>query len=422
MDKRIENLIATSINSRLSDIHISGGQPLIFRRDGIIHRDKGHLWTPRQIDDIVRGMLNDKQLKILKRRWSVDLAFFINDVRVRINVFSTTRGLSLAIRILPEIIPNLEVLNLHPSLNEIQQLHQGLVLVCGTTGSGKSTTVAAIVEEINRNRQVHILTIEDPIEYRFQNKKAFIEQREVGVHVPSFRQGLLDALRENPDVIFVGELREPETIRLTVNAAVSGHLVFATIHATDVEDAVYRINNAVTDENQQIIRYQFASTLTWLIAQQLRFVERVGFRVPILAILRNTTPVRSTIRDNRTSQLDSIMQTGRGEGMLNFETYEREFIDARKSFVHPHQNFVMQSRTSREPDFNSALIDPLAIQNVVYTASVESEMKAEKPVAPAAPAEQAAPPDGDEGYVVLGDTEDLKDLIAQLQSEKPDRG
>ncbi len=419
MDKRIEDLIAKSINNHLSDIHISGGQPLIFRRDGIIHRDKRHLWTPRQIDDMIRGMLNDKQLKILKRRWSVDLAFFINDVRVRVNIFFTTRGLSLAIRILPEIIPNIDLLNLHPSLNEIQHLREGLVLVCGTTGSGKSTTVAAIVEEINRNRPVHVLTIEDPIEYRFQNKKAFIEQREVGLHVPSFKQGLLDALRENPDVIFVGELREPETIRLTVNAAVSGHLVFATIHATDVEDAVYRINNAVTDENQKIIRYQFASTLTWLIAQQLRFVKRAGFRVPVLSILRNTTPVRSTIRENRTAQLDSIMQTGRNEGMLNFETYEREFIDSRTSFVDPHQNLGIESRTSREPDFNSTLIDPLAIHDVVYTASVESEAKSEKPAARAAP---RAPLDRDEGYVVLGDTEDLKDLIAQLQDEKPDSG
>lgn len=414
MDKRIENLIAASIKNRLSDIHISGDQPLVFRRDGIIHRDKSHRWSPVQLDDMVLGMLTERQLKTLRQRWSVDLAFFINDVRVRMNVFSTTRGLSLAIRLLPEIIPNIHLLNLHPSLNEIQHLREGLVLICGATGSGKSTTIASIIEEINRTRPVHVLTIEDPIEYRFQNKMAFIEQREVGVHVPSFRQGLLDALRENPDVIFVGELREPETIRLTVNAAVSGHLVFTTIHATDVEDAVYRVNNAVTDENQQIIRYQFASTLAWLVAQQLRFVEKVGFRLPILSILRNTPPVRSSIRENKTAQLDSIMQTGRNEGMMNFETYEREFIENRASFVHPNRTFGFQSGASRDPDFSSTLIDPLAIQDVVYMASAERVAKPEKKPDNPPP----GPPANENGYLVLSGAEDLKDLISQLEDEK----
>jgi pilus retraction protein PilT len=208
---------------------------------------------------MVKEMLSDRQLQMLRKRWSVDFALSFNHVRVRINAFYTTRGLSLAIRLLPETIPDLTSLNLHPSLNQIVELQSGLILVCGSTGFGKSTTIAAIIEEINRTRPTHIITIEDPIEYRFKPKKSFIEQREVGVHVPSFSQGLLDVLRENPDVIFVGELREPDTIRLTLNAAESGHLVFATLHAATAEDAVYRINNFVTSSLQHFPGLLFSS-------------------------------------------------------------------------------------------------------------------------------------------------------------------
>ncbi|HOG18304.1 MAG TPA: PilT/PilU family type 4a pilus ATPase [Syntrophales bacterium] len=410
MNKRFSDLIMASIKNRFSDIHITGGHPLIFRRDGIIHSDKSIKWSPAEIDAMVKDMLTDKQLHTLKKRWSVDLALSVGQVRIRINVFYTTRGLSLAIRLLPEAIPELNGLNLHPSLATIKDLRAGLVLVCGSTGSGKSTTVAAIIEEINRTRPVHIITIEDPIEYRFQPKKAFIEQREVGIHVPSFKQGLLDVLRENPDVIFVGELREPDTIRLTLNAAESGHLVFATLHATDAEDAIYRINNSVTGENQDVIRYQFASALSWLIIQQLNFIEKAGFRVPVLAILRDTPSVKGSIRDNKLSQLETIMQTSRNEGMFSLELYEREFIDTRTSFIHPHKTFGMMAETSKEPDFKSSLIDPLAVQDIIYMTSVEDDLKREEEA-------KAKRDDGEQQYVVLEDDVDLEELIAQFGRE-----
>jgi len=406
MNKRFADLITASIKNRFSDIHISGGHPLIFRRDGIIHFDKNVKWTPAEIDAMVKEILSDRQLHTLRKRWSVDLALSVNQVRIRVNIFYTTRGLSLAIRLLPETILEMAGLNLHPSLATIKDLRAGLILVCGSTGSGKSTTVGAIIEEINRSRPVHIITIEEPIEYRFQPKKAFIEQREVGIHVPSFKQGLLDVLRENPDVIFVGELREPDTIRLTLNAAESGHLVFATLHATDAEDAIYRINNAVSGENQEVIRYQFASALSWLIIQQLTFVEKAGFRVPALAILRDTPSVKSSIRDNKLAQLETIMQTSRSEGMFTMELYEREFINTRTSFVHPHKTFGMMSETAKEPDFKSTLIDPLAVQDVIYMTSVEDDLKRD--------ADSAKRDDGEPQYVVLDDDVDLKDLIAQF--------
>jgi pilus retraction protein PilT len=333
-----------------------------------------------------------------------------NHVRVRINTFYTTRGLSLAIRLLPETIPDITSLNLHPSLNQIRDLRSGLILVCGSTGSGKSTTVAAIIEEINRTKPLHIITIEDPIEYRFKPKKAFIEQREVGVHVPSFNQGLLDVLRESPDVIFVGELREPDTIRLTLNAAESGHLVFATLHATDAEDAIYRINNCVSGDNQEVIRYQFASTLSWLLVQQLTYIEKAGFRVPILSITRGSSSVRSSIRDNKLTQLENIMLGGKNEGMFTMELYQKEFINNRASFNHPHRSFGMGAESSREEDRVSSLIDPNAVQDVVYMASVNDAYKAPE-----------FTHKGDEGqsYVILEDHNmELKDIIAQYDRQE----
>jgi Tfp pilus assembly ATPase PilU len=289
-------------------------------------------------------------------------------------------------------------------------------LVCESTGSGKSTTIAAIIEEINRTRPTHIITIEDPIEYRFKPKKSFIEQREVGIHVPSFNQGLLDVLRENPDVIFVGELREPDTIRLTLNAAESGHLVFATLHATDAEDAAYRINNCVTGENQDVIRYQFASTLSWLIVQQLTFINKVGFRVPMLSILRATPSVQSSIRENKLTQLENIMSTSKNEGMFTMKLYEKEFISNRSSFVHPYKSFGMGADSSKEKDYVSSLIDPNAVQDVIYMSSVDDAYKTDDAT------KLTVGDDDEQRYVILEDHDmDLKDLLAQYDESKEEK-
>jgi pilus retraction protein PilT len=409
MNQRFTDLISAAIKQRISDLHITGGFPLIFRKDGIIHFDKNVSWSPTEIDVMVKEMLSERQMQMLSKRWSVDYAISFNQVRVRVNTFYTTRGLSLAIRLLPETIPDLNSLNLHPSLNQISDLKAGLVLVCGSTGSGKSTTIAAIIEEINRSRPVHIITIEDPIEYRFRPKKAFIEQREVGIHVPSFNQGLLDSLRENPDVIFVGELREPDTIRLTLNAAESGHLVFATLHATDAEDAVYRINNCVSGENQEVIRYQFASSLSWLIVQQLIHVEKAGFRVPVLSILRSTPSVQSNIRDNKVVQLESTMLTSKSDGMFTMGIYQQDFINKQSQFVHPHKSFGMgNDASSKDRDYVSTLIDPNAVQDVVYMASVDDTFKTDATDALTIKNED------DQQYVILKEEDmELKDIIAQ---------
>ena len=247
------DLIVKAVQGGYSDIHVTGGHPLVLRKHGVIHFDNQSRWSHHDIDKLVAHQLTPQQLNMLRKRRSVDFAKSVEAIRVRINVFSTTRGLSLAIRLLPGTPPSIDSLNLHPSLHEICQLEGGLILICGSSGNGKSTTIAALIEEINRTRSEHIVTLEDPIEFRFVSRRSFVEQRELGGHFPSFEQGLLDVLREDADVILVGELREPETMRLTIDAAEAGHLVLASMHATDVVDGLYRIGNAFPPEAQDVI-------------------------------------------------------------------------------------------------------------------------------------------------------------------------
>lgn len=360
--EKLTKLITLAVGEGFSDIHITGGHPSVFRRNGEISFDKSSRWTPREIDDLLRALLTPRQLQMLKARWSVDLAVSVQHVRIRMNAYHTTRGLSMAIRLLPGTVPSVTSLNLHPSLEEMSTSnHSGLILICGATGSGKSTTIAAMVDAVNASRAAHIVTLEDPIEFRFQSKQSFIEQRELGTHIPSFEQGLVDVLRQAPDVIVVGELREPETIRLTINAAESGHLVIASLHASNTEDALHRICNSFPPETQEVVRNQLASTLLWVIIQQLTHVPRLGFQVPVLSILRCTPGVKGIIRDNRLSQIENAIQTGRGEGMYTSDAYWREFLGKKQLFTQPSENFKPSQEVTTEVQYQSPLIDHNAV-------------------------------------------------------------
>ena len=353
--KRFETIISNALKESLSDIYITGGHPMVSRKHGSIQFHGATRWTPSEIDDLVRSLLPARQLEILRQRKSVDHAMSIGGARLRINFFTTTRGISLAIRVLPGHIPTIDELNLHPSLKEIAKLKAGLVLTCGSTGVGKTTTIAAIINDINRTRQAHVITLENPIEYRFKSDKAFIQQRELGAHVPSFAQGLLDVLRENPDVIFVGELREPETMQLTLNAAESGHLVIATMHASTPEEAIYRLCNAVPPESQNEVRYQLASTLSWLIVQQLVYVEKIGYLVPTLSIVRGTSSIKNIIRENKLNQLNSAVQLGKTEGMFTTERYWSEYLETRKNLIPYAQIFHASPEAVQEDSYESPL-------------------------------------------------------------------
>ncbi|MFZ2448450.1 MAG: PilT/PilU family type 4a pilus ATPase [Syntrophobacteraceae bacterium] len=357
MDK-FDRLIPACVEQGYSDVHITGGHPVVFRKDGKIDFDRESNWSHEEVDALVATLLTPRQLQVLRKRWSVDLAVSVGHVRLRVEVFSTVRGLSIAIRILPGSVPSIASLNLHPSIQSISRMRAGLVLVCGATGSGKSTTIAAVIDGINQNLSTHIVTLEDPIEYRFVSGKSFIEQRELGTHIPSFEQGLIDVLREDPDVIVVGELREPETIRLALNAAESGHLVIASLHASNSEDALYRIFNSFPPAAQEAVRTQLAPTLAWLIVQRLEYLPRAGFRVPCLSILRGTTAVKSLIRDNKLVQIESAMQTGRADGMFTMSGYIKDYIDKLDSFVPPSEIFKPSEEMNRETVHLSPLLDP----------------------------------------------------------------
>lgn len=356
--KKFETLLRSCVREGFSDVHIAGGHPVVFRKDGVIGFAKQSLWSHEEMDAFISKILSYRQFQILHKRWSVDLAMSISNVRLRMNIFSTARGLSLAIRILPGTVPGIGSLNLHPSLHEISQMSAGLVLICGPTGCGKSTTVAAVIGEINKNLARHIVTLEDPIEYKLLSNQSFVEQRELGTHIHSFKQGLIDVLREDPDVIVVGELRDPETIRLALNAAESGHLVIASLHSSNSEDALYRMFNSFPPDAQEAIRTQLAATVGWLIVQHLEYLPKAGFRVPVLSILRGTPAVKNIIRDNKLTQLESTMQTARGDGMFTMDGYKKDYIDKVASFVSPSKIFSPSTEPAGEMTYFSRLIDP----------------------------------------------------------------
>lgn len=386
--EKFNTLIDYGVRESFSDIHLTGGHPLVFRRNGVIDFQKETKWNHDEVDDLVEEMLTPREMVLLKSYQSVDIGRSIHNIRVRINVFNTTRGLSLAVRLLPGTVPELGSLNLHPSLREFAHKEQGLFLICGATGCGKSTTLAAMIEEINRTRSAHIVTLEDPIEYRFKSRKSFIEQRELGTHIPSFDRGLYDVLREDPDVILVGELRDPETIRLTLNAVESGHMVLASLHASNSEDAVYRICNSFAQEAQDIVRHQLASTLSVLVVQRLKYLPRAGFRVPYLSILTGSTSVKGMIRDNRLAQLESAIQTGRADGMMNMDQYVADFIDQREFFTLPSENFKPSAESTTELVYTS--------RHMVPDSGIHREQpappKVKAPYHPSSPIHKPEPP------------------------------
>ncbi len=339
MHKRFNHLIISCAHNGYSDVHIRGGQPIVYRKDGSIKFDNKDVWNYQDVDELVKFLVSPVNMAILRKRWSVDFAATVGNVRIRINIFNTDRGPSLAVRLLPTQVPTIENLNLHPSLHEISDLKSGLVLICGSTGSGKTTAIASILDDINHKRAAHIVTLEDPIEYRIQSRTSFVEQREVGTHVLSFERGLIDVMRADPDVIMVGELRDPQTIALTLNAAESGHLVIATLHATNMEDALYRIINSAPLEAEEYIRHQLASTISWITLQRLIYMDRVGFRVPLLSIMRGTQQIKGLIREKKLFQIDNSMHTGKADGMFTQDRYLKEYLETKEKFYNPMGNF-----------------------------------------------------------------------------------
>jgi len=314
-----------------SDLHLEAGTAMVARVRGEL-TPIGEALTGAQLMGIAQELLTPEDWADFNSRGSVDLSLVAAGTRCRINIFRTIRGLSLAVRLLPSSVGDLRTCNLHPELRRFVAAPAGLVLVSGPTGSGKSTTLAALLEELNAARALNIITLESPLEYVFSNRRSFIRQREIPTHSPSFEQAIIDALRENPDVLVISEMRTPEVMRLTLDAAETGHLVLATMHSATCGEALNRMCMSFPSDIQTSIRAQLADCLVGVVCQRLQYLDKWQLRVPHCEILVPNSGARGTIRAGQFSQLANVIQSGGDEGMWTFDRYQR-WIDQQKEWV-----------------------------------------------------------------------------------------
>ena len=305
-----------------SDVHIGDGSPPAMRVGGLLRLMDGAPVVGRTVRPLVESMLTPVGRRRLADGAAVDFSFSVDGVgRCQGNVYRALKGFNLAVRLLPEQVPTLRDLRLPGSLASLVDYQTGLVLFVGPTGSGKSASIAALVNHINQTRALHVITLEDPIEFVHRRSLAMVRQREVGVHVASFAEGLRDALREDPDVILVGEMRDMETIQLALTAAETGHLVLSTLHASRAMTTPDRIIDVFPEHRQAQVRLQIAESLRGIVAQRLLPALDGSRRVAALEVLRNNKAVGNHIRESRPHQLPSVMQTSREDGMWVLERH-----------------------------------------------------------------------------------------------------
>ena len=331
----IEALIASAADQGASDLHLEPSLPPAIRIRGQL-RITGQPLDNQLLSADAKTILGDTNWNQFLERGSFDLSRSIHGIRCRINILRTARGIGFAIRLFNSFEATLKRLNLHPDLKSLIHNQHGLVVVSGPTGSGKSSTLAALIHEINLTEARHIVTVESPIEYRFRPRHSYIRQREVGRDTPSFQQALIDSLREDPDVIMVGEMRDPETIRLTLNAAETGHLVFVTVHSSNTIEAIQRIVSAFPAEAQNGICAQLADCLVGVVAQRLRYREDIKQRLPECEILRSSTAVKAHLHSGDFYKLKSALEMGAEHGMWTFDRYAR-WLSQKKEFYTTEQ-------------------------------------------------------------------------------------
>jgi twitching motility protein PilT len=324
------SLVSSAKTEGASDLHIEPGLAPVLRVRSQL-RSIGEPVAPGLSLQWARDIIEPGDWPFFEQRRSFDLSRVIEGLRCRINIFHTARGVGFAIRLLPSFQPTLEALNLHPDLKQLVQHAHGLVLISGPTGSGKTTTLAALIQTINLSDARHIVTIENPIEFTFRPRKSFIRQREVGRDTPSFEQALLDSLREDPDVLMVGEMREPETMRLTLSAAETGHLVLATVHSSNCAEALQRVVGAFPAEIQNNVAAQLADCLIGVVSQRLQYRPNLNICVPECEVLTATLPIKNFIRNRDFFKIISTVETGAEYGMWTFQRY-RSWLDKRSGF------------------------------------------------------------------------------------------
>lgn len=317
---QITDLLAFGAKNKASDLHLSSGISPMIRVHGDMRRINLPEMSAKEVGNMVTSVMNDHQRKIYQQNLEVDFSFELPNVaRFRVNAFNIGRGPAAVFRTIPSTVLSLEELKAPSIFQKIAESPRGMVLVTGPTGSGKSTTLAAMINYINETQPAHILTIEDPIEFVHQSKKSLINQRELHQHTLSFANALRSALREDPDVILVGEMRDPETIGLALTAAETGHLVFGTLHTTGAAKTVDRIVDVFPAGEKEMVRSMLSESLTAVISQNLLKTHDGNGRVASHEILIANPAVRNLIRENKITQINSVLQTGQASGMQTMD-------------------------------------------------------------------------------------------------------
>ncbi len=361
----IDDLVREMKDLDASDLHLTAeSKPMVRRRGELEALEHREMLTPEATRDMLYRILSTEQQKVLETRRNIDIAYSIPGVgRLRVNVFFQRSSLGAAFRMIPTDIRSLSELGLPQHLEQLADKPRGLVLVTGPTGSGKSTTLAALIDQINNSRNEHILTIEDPIEFLHQHRNCIVNQREIGFDTPSFAEALRAALRQDPDVILVGEMRDLETIATALTAAETGHLVFATLHTQSAPQTIDRVIDVFPAEQQDQVRIQLAGTLQGIASQNLvPTADHLG-RVAALEILLPDDAVRNLIRQGKVEQIYSVMQTGTSRGM---QTMEQSLADLMLRGVITRE--AAFSRTSRPEQLDALLTRGVTLTTPTQTA------------------------------------------------------
>src|SRR3979409_1281410 len=342
---RLDDLLRQMKQHGASDLHLTSGSAPYMRIHGDMVKLNYRNVSAETCHSLIFEILTEKQKELFTEEWDLDLSYPLSGVgRFRVNVFMQRNGVSAVFRLIPENIKTIEELDLPEQLSQLIDISEGLILVTGPTGSGKSTTLASLIHTINERQQAHIITIEDPIEFVHENRRCLISQRELASHTKSFGAALRAALREDPDIILVGEMRDLETISLAITAAETGHLVFATLHTNSAIKTIDRVIDVFPEGQQTQIRVMLSESLRGVVAQALLpRPDRQG-RVPVVEILVNVPAVANLIREGKTHQIASVMQTGRAHGMVTFDGAVHDLIQ--KNLISKEDAFSFLRRRS----------------------------------------------------------------------------
>ena len=328
MFEKLEELAKN--NKKISDFHIRSGWPLAYRQTGEIHKIPEVVVKAQDLQDLLSTNCNEVEMKRFNETHELDSSVTLSGLRFRANFYKTIHGPAAVLRRVESVIPTMDQFDLPPVLYDIIDMHKGLVLVTGPTGSGKSTTLAAIVNEINKTRTSNIITVEDPVEFIHKDQKSIVSHREVGKQTQTFATALKAALREDPDVILVGEMRDLETVSLALTAAETGHLVFGTLHTSGAPSTINRIIDVFPPEQQAQIRAQISTSLKMVVTQRLLKTKDGQGRCGAFEVMKCTPPIQNLIRESKIHQIPSIMQTAVKDGMITMTKSLEDLVKAGK--------------------------------------------------------------------------------------------